>query len=51
MWIETLAVGSREIGNCPFDFRHPSAAAPTGGEMRPNLSGATGRQFAVGDQK
>jgi len=45
------AVSSREISNCPFDFRRPSAAAPAGGEVRVNLSGAVGWEFAVRRQK
>jgi hypothetical protein len=49
--IESLAVSSCEIGNGPFDFCHPSAATPAGGEVGVNPSGASGWEFAVRCQK
>jgi hypothetical protein len=49
--IKNPAVSSREISDGPFDFRHPSAATPAGDEVRANLSGAAGWEFAVRRQK
>jgi hypothetical protein len=51
LWIESLAMGSREIDDCCFDFRHTGAAVPASGEVDMNLSGATGWEFAVRREK
>ena len=37
--IQCLPVSSREIGDRPFDFRHPSPAAPAFRQMSANLRG------------
>jgi hypothetical protein len=51
LWIENLAMSSREIGDCYLDFRHTSTAVPAGGEVGMNLSGATRWEFAVRGKK
>jgi hypothetical protein len=45
--IESLAVSPGEIGNGRFDFRHPSAATPAGGEVGVGSSCGSGWEFAV----
>jgi hypothetical protein len=51
MRIKSLAMNSCEIGNGPFDFRHPCAATPAGGKVGVHSSGASGWEFAVRCQK
>jgi hypothetical protein len=51
MRIKSLAMSSCEIGNGPFDFRHPSLATPASVEVGVHSSGASGWEFAVRCQK